>query len=170
MGRAWSRCVPHRATLKSKHRRRAQQARHGGRDATPASNAGTDPSADLQDLFFKPSGRQSRDRNRVDTKTRQLCRQVQQRLEIALGELQDPLLQGLWVESVEPEGGGRTLLVHVVVDDGAALLEVLDRLKAAQGHLRNEIAAAIHRKRTPLLVFMATPATALAGQEGEHIE
>ena len=84
-----------------------------------------------------------------------------------MGELEDPLLQGLWVESVEPEGGGRTLLVHVAVDDAAAVLEVLDRLKAAQGHLRSEIAAAIHRKRTPMLVFMATPAGVLMPQEDE---
>lgn len=81
---------------------------------------------------------------------------MQRRLDLALGELDDPLLQGLWVRAVIPEPGGRSLLVEVV-SSGGSVAQVLARLHAARGRLRQDIAAAIHRKRTPDLQFMVVP-------------
>jgi ribosome-binding factor A len=104
-----------------------------------------------------------------------LCRQVQRRLDLALAELDDPLLQGLWIQSVVQEPGGRALLVEVVVPDLAAVASTLARLEAARGHLRSEVAAAIHRKRTPHLQFVVVSQAVLLapdddeqdGEEGE---
>ena len=87
-----------------------------------------------------------------------MCRQVQRRLDLALGsELADPVLQGLWINAVTPEPGGRTLLVEVVVPDVSRVDVVLQHLNAARGLLRSEIAEAIHRKRTPHLRFIVIP-------------
>ena len=114
-------------------------------------------------LFFQqPSGRSSSrhfSNNPDNPRSRQLCRQVQRRLDLALAELDDPLLQGLWIQSVVQESGGRALLVEVVVPDPAAVAPALARLDAAKGHLRCEVAAAIHRKRTPPLQFVVVSQT-----------
>ncbi|MEM6989329.1 MAG: hypothetical protein AAF721_02490 [Myxococcota bacterium] len=84
-----------------------------------------------------------------------MCRQIQRRLDIALGgELDDPALQGLWVQSVRPLGGASTLVVHVVAPSVEQASAAAARLGAARGYLREEIAAAIHRKRTPYLEFV----------------
>lgn len=100
-----------------------------------------------------------------------LCRQVQRRLDLALAELDDPLLQGLWIQSVVQEPGGRALLVEVVVPDVSMVAPTLARLEAARGHLRSEVAAAIHRKRTPHLQFVVVPqVTLLLGPDGEEDE
>ena len=96
---------------------------------------------------------------RRDKKTEQLCRQVFRRLALALGELDDPLLQGLSVDSVQPEPGGGALVVTVCMPPGAPAndeAQVLTRLDGVAGRLRSEVAAAIHRKRTPRLVFSVT--------------
>jgi len=120
-------------------------------------------------LFFQqPSGRSgsrhSND-NPDNPRSRQLCRQVQRRLDLALAELDDPLLQGLWIESVVQEPGGRALLVAVVVPNPAAVVITLARLDAAKGHLRCEVAAAINRKRTPNLQFVVVSQTAMMEED-----
>lgn len=121
----------------------------------------------LETLFFQqPSGR-SGPRHSNDNKARQLCRQVQRRLDLALAELDDPLLQGLWISSVVQEPGGRALLVEVIVPDLAAVARTYARLEAARGHLRCEVAAAISRKRTPHLQFVVVPQTAMSPYEPE---
>lgn len=95
-----------------------------------------------------------------------MCRQVQRRLDIALGgELHDPVLQGLWVNAVRPEPGGRSLLVQVIVDEAERAAQVRTHLDAARGLLRSEIAGALHRKRTPHLHFIVTPAAVLLHPE-----
>ncbi|MEM9453483.1 MAG: ribosome-binding factor A [Myxococcota bacterium] len=112
----------------------------------------------LDSLYFSTrSGRRGRSGTSHDTKSLQLCRQVQRRLDLALGELDDPLLQGLWVRAVIPEPGGRSLLVEIVSSGASPVHAILERLDVARGHLRHEIAAAIHRKRTPYLQFMVVP-------------
>jgi ribosome-binding factor A len=119
----------------------------------------------LETLFFKqPSGRSGSRHSRDDSddpRSRQLCRQVQRRLDLALAELDDPLLQGLWIQSVVQAPGGRALLVEVVVPDVDAVAPTLARLDAAKGHLRCEVAAAISRKRTPHLQFVVVPLTSM---------
>lgn len=95
-----------------------------------------------------------------------MCRQVQRRLDVALGgELDDPILQGLWVNAVVPEPGGTALLVEVVAPDPARIDEVFAHLSAARGWLRSEVAAALQRKRTPYLHFVVVPATGLREED-----
>lgn len=148
--------------LSNNSHRRGRRSRRPG-----AAEAGLP----LETLYFSSrSGRRGRPGNGHDTKSLQLCRQVQRRLDLALGELDDPLLQGLWVRAVIPEPGGRSLLVEVVSSGGAAVHEILERLDAARGHLRSEVAAAIHRKRTPHLQFMVVPQTPLQVEHDEEGE
>jgi ribosome-binding factor A len=103
----------------------------------------------------------SNDRSRKDERKReQLCRQVQRRLAIVMGgEIEDPMLQGLDVEFVTAVAGGSSLLVGLRVlgvageDRQVDVHSMLERLNAMKGRLRNEVASAIHRKRTPELLF-----------------
>lgn len=87
----------------------------------------------------------------------QLCRQVEERLGLVLaGELADPLLQDLYVAAVEPEPGGVNLVVHLALPPhrgDISPIAVLQRLAGLRAFLREEIAAAIHRKRAPGLLF-----------------
>jgi ribosome-binding factor A len=100
-----------------------------------------------------------------------MCRQVQRRLDMALGsELSDPSLQGLWVEDVTPVGTGSSLLVRVIVPDATRVARVMQQLDAAKGYLRSEIASAIHRKRTPHLQFIVLPQAALTLPEEDDDE
>jgi ribosome-binding factor A len=131
------------------------------RGRKPRREEQPDHALPLENLFFsRPSGRRGPRHffdHRDDPRSRQLCRQVQRRLDLALAELDDPLLQGLWVLSVVQEPGGRALLVEVVAPAHAGAAPILARLEAARGHLRCEVAAAIHRKRTPHLQFVVVP-------------
>lgn len=101
--------------------------------------------------------RPSRSRSRESRKTRQLCHQVRRTLELVLqGEFSDARLHNLQVLSVEPAPNCSQLAVTVATDQvtsGAELAEIGRRLDAVSGHLRSEVAAAIHRKRTPRLLF-----------------
>jgi ribosome-binding factor A len=90
-------------------------------------------------------------------KQQQLCRQVEERLGLVLaGEVDDPLLQDLWVVDVAPEPGGGRMVVRLARAPGTREVPaaaLLPRLDALRPFLRGEIATAIHRKRTPDLVF-----------------
>jgi ribosome-binding factor A len=106
-----------------------------------------------------------------DRKVKQLCREVHRVLtEVLSGEVSDPRVAGLLVDSVAPAPDASRLLVLVLLprgeDDAAAILVGLDRLK---GFLRAEIAAAIQRKRTPELGFQVLTPGAL-GDIDEHGE
>lgn len=61
------------------------------------------------------------------------------------------------MHEVVPQPGGRSLIVQVGGFDPLRVPELLRRLDAAKGRLREEIAAAINRKRTPHLLFMIAP-------------
>ena len=95
--------------------------------------------------------------NRAARKTLQLCKQVERELSLALaGDCADPVLGDLQVLSVEPAPNSARLLVTVSPSPSAAPLdanEVTAHLARASGKLRCEIAAAIHRKKTPELAF-----------------
>jgi ribosome-binding factor A len=95
----------------------------------------------------------ARARRKVD----QLCRQVEERIGLVLaGEVDDPALQDLYVVEVVPEPGSGRLIVRLASPPGLAqpdVAEVLPRLDALRPYLRGEVAEAIHRKRTPDLVF-----------------
>lgn len=87
-------------------------------------------------------------------KARQLCCQVADTLNYALGD--DAALAGLLVVSVEPAPDSTCLLVTLCPQlddeplDGRAMMA---RLEASAGRLRFEVAAAITRKRAPKLLF-----------------
>src|SRR5262249_35734345 len=88
-------------------------------------------------------------------KALQLCDQVAQTLGFVLvGECGDDLLRDLVVEAVVPAPNSAHLLVTVAMPaDGPDPARVLEHLQAAMGMLRSEVAAAIHRKKVPLLTF-----------------
>jgi ribosome-binding factor A len=88
-------------------------------------------------------------------KALQLCRQVAETLNLALGDCADPLLQELIVCEVRPCPDTSRLLVRVQSGTGAAVNPALaaERLRAATGRLRGEVASAVHRRRAPDLLF-----------------
>lgn len=93
----------------------------------------------------------------VDRKLLQLCRQVADTLNLVLsGECDDDVLRSLHVARVVPAPNASQLLVIVSpawTGEKLQPSEVLDRLAAHAGHLRNEVAAAITRRRAPRLTF-----------------
>ncbi len=93
----------------------------------------------------------------LDRKELALCHKVQHALESAIAaECKDEVLNELTVLSVEPEPTTRRLRVWLrrrAEMNANEREDVLTRLAAARGFLRAEVAAAIHRKRTPELVF-----------------
>lgn len=108
---------------------------------------------DFHELRARP---ESRAQNvKQDRKMKQLCRQVQRTLSLAIGgELADPMLSELWVEDVWPAPDAGRLCVRLRVPQrGASVAEIHRRLGAVEGFLRAEIARAITRKRAPQLSF-----------------
>jgi len=104
----------------------------------------------------------------------QLSRQVEERLALVLGgEVDDPHVSALTLLGVEPEPGSGHLVVVLALPVGAGAGEaqiVMRRLEALRSYLRSEIAGAIHRKRTPNLVFRVVPAPRRPGDEDEEVE
>lgn len=143
--------------MSSRRDRRGHRPRHGD----PRAHA-PDPTTSF---FESETGHDGEGTGRPDPKVLRVCRQVQQRLALALAELDDPALAGAWIDTVRPEPGGASLRVAVVVDDAARAAIVHRHLEVARGLLRAEIAAAIHRKRTPHLQFDVLPMTVLPGIE-----
>jgi ribosome-binding factor A len=105
----------------------------------------------------------------VDRKAAQLCRQVAVTLDEVLAECGDDVLRSLRVVDVTPFPDVSRLVVSVSpVDPGAPGAPgpevVLRHLEHAGGHLRCEVAAAVTRKRAPLLVFRVH-GSAIAGDQ-----
>jgi ribosome-binding factor A len=93
-------------------------------------------------------------------KTRQLCGQVFRTLSLALSELEARWGWGLAVDGVEPAPDATRLRVRVTFGGTRSLDEALDalaRLQSFSGRLRQEVAAAITRKKVPELIFELTP-------------
>jgi ribosome-binding factor A len=95
----------------------------------------------------------------AEWKTLRFTRQVQESLAIALAACGDPVLSVLAVDSVVPAPDAGHLLVTVsfAVDPIPDPLKALERLHAATGWLREEIAPTISRKRVPELAFRFAP-------------
>ncbi|WP_165247321.1 ribosome-binding factor A [Paludisphaera soli] len=91
-------------------------------------------------------------------KAMQLCHQVAVTLSEVLADCGDPLLQGLRVVNVEPAPDASRLVVALECDEDRALDRVEGHLAKASGHIRGEVAQAITRKRTPVLIYHLTPA------------
>jgi ribosome-binding factor A len=103
--------------------------------------------------FFQPI----RKRDKARRKSQQLCRQVHKTLDLVFsGETHDELLGDLRIVSVTSSEDTSALLVAVVADvppDRFDRAQIEARLAKMSGRLRSEVAGAITRKRTPLLVF-----------------
>ncbi len=104
-----------------------------------------------------------RDPSGGNRKLSQLCQQVFEALTYALMGSADEALRVLAVVSVVPAPDASRLLVTIrpsEVPVGMSPDElirradsILERLGRARGYLRSEVAASIHRKRTPELTF-----------------
>jgi ribosome-binding factor A len=93
-------------------------------------------------------------------KLERLCAQVEQVVSLSLGGSQDERLRNLLVHSVHAVPDGSRLVVSVAA--GAEVsLDGLDDIYGALLHagpwLRRQVAAEIHRKRTPELTFQVLP-------------
>lgn len=109
----------------------------------------------------------SRSPGAAQRKTLQLCRQVERALMFVLSDSEDEILRDLMIVAVEPAPNAGRLLVTT-----APLYEMIDpidataRLQAARGWLRCEIAASIHRRKVPDLLFRCV-ASSSSGIESE---
>jgi ribosome-binding factor A len=96
----------------------------------------------------------------AERKSRQLCRQVERTLNLALAD--SPAGAGvddLFVDAVTVAPHGGPLIVHVVVPADRTVADALSALRAGAPRLRAEVARAIVRKRAPELAFVpAMPA------------
>ncbi len=100
-------------------------------------------------------------------KGRQICQQVQEALVGILADCADDVVRSLCVVMVEPAPHTGRLLVTVAVDPTADVIDpatIATHLHRATGWLRHEIAHAIHRKRTPEIVFALIPGEPGSGQ------
>ena len=104
-------------------------------------------------IFFRKDG----DRKPRRHKARQLAKQVGEVVDgLLAGSSSDPILASLTVVGVEPAPDAATLLVTVARAESAEAIppgEILAHLAQASGWLRSEVAAAITRKRAPVLVY-----------------
>jgi ribosome-binding factor A len=90
-----------------------------------------------------------------DRKARQLCRQVQRALNLALADRhEDDGLNELFDDDVTPAPDCARLLVHVVIPASRSLTAVMASLRQDTPRLRSEVATAISRKRAPELSFV----------------
>lgn len=97
-------------------------------------------------------------RNQKDKqKSSRICNEVAKVLSMALmGEMSNPMLQGLQIVSVTAEGDGQYLCVsvgHYDTEFKVSESQVVAALKRVQGYLRSTITQRINRKRVPTLLF-----------------
>ncbi|HEY0192795.1 MAG TPA: hypothetical protein VGC42_16865 [Kofleriaceae bacterium] len=96
----------------------------------------------------------SHDRGHRGHKDLQVCRQVFDALSLAMGELDDPLIVELVLESVTPAPNASRVQINLMparagIDREAALAA----LAKVTPELRAQVAAELTRKRVPELVF-----------------
>jgi len=114
--------------------------------------SGVGPEDGIDPRYLVPS---PEDRH-VGRKQMQLCRQVGRTLLEVLAGCGDGVLRELEVASVTPAAGPGRLLVTLRRSASATPCEpavIRQRLARAQGLLRSEVAAAVHRRKAPELLF-----------------
>jgi hypothetical protein len=109
---------------------------------------------------------------RTERKARQLCAQVAETLgDVLAGQSGDDVLRSLYVVSVVPAPNVGRLLVTVAPLPGAGEApepaRVSERLEHASARLRCAVAAAITRRRAPLLDYRFALPARPAGGTGE---
>jgi ribosome-binding factor A len=109
----------------------------------------------------------SAEEDRQGRKSKQLCRQAAETLDLVLsGDCRDETLQSLRVLSVVPAPNSSRLLVTVGTDLPQGQVDrqsILERLAEQMGRLRCEVAASIHRRKAPSLVFNVVALARSAG-------
>ncbi len=90
-------------------------------------------------------------------------------LDEVLADCGDGVLRALRVAAVVPFPNASRLLVTVAPLDGRPAPEVapkvvMEHLERASGHLRHEIAAAVTRKRAPLMLYRLAEPTHVGAQ------
>ncbi len=93
---------------------------------------------------------------RRDPSVARFLSQVSDALHLALASADDPRLADAALVDVIVSPGSGPLRV-VVAAPIASVDDVLAALDASRGRLRSEVAASIHRKRTPELSFVVVP-------------
>jgi ribosome-binding factor A len=120
---------------------------------------------DFAEALEEDSSKRDSARRQAEHKTRQLCRQVQRALNLALAERGLDLgLEELYVDEVTPAAGYGRLFVHFVAPPSLSLPDVLFSLGRMAPRLRAEVARAISRKHAPELSFI--PAVRAGGSDG----
>jgi ribosome-binding factor A len=95
---------------------------------------------------------------RLEQKTRQLCRQVQRALSLALsGQFLGGVLEEVFIVEVSAMAGCGRLLVQVAIPTGQLASTVLAELRDHTPRLRSIVAECISRKRLPELSFVVVP-------------
>jgi len=127
--------------------RRRSKPRDLSRFAAELSHEdGTDP----REFHAKPFA----SRKQAGRKCDQLCEQVRQSLQTSLEACGDSVMQSLIVVDAEPAAhSGRLRIRLQSSEEGLLTQQAVLRLERASGHLRSEVAAAIHRRYAPELVF-----------------
>jgi ribosome-binding factor A len=101
--------------------------------------------------------RDERGGHRGRHKDLQVCRQVFDALSLALAEIDDPEIEQLALISVEPAPTAARVVVTFAAPDGCDAAAALERIRELGAELREEVAAEVHRARTPVLVFRIAP-------------
>lgn len=98
--------------------------------------------------------RDDRSHHHADRKLQQLCKQAKQALQLTLHTLPEiESLVGVWVVRVEPAPHAGRLCATVAVADVRQRELAAAALERAIGRMRDELARAITRRRTPELTF-----------------
>jgi len=107
--------------------------------------------------------------HQADTKTIQLCHQVEEAISCALVCSTSPILRDLCVLSVEAMKGAAALRVLVTMEGDEEethdLQQTKEALERAKGYFRGEVARSIHRKRVPSLDFTVVPSQTRVAQD-----
>lgn len=130
---------------------------------------GAEDGMDPRDFFRPP-----RISRKEDHRTERLCHQVAEVLHLVLASalqsvLADEIYECLLVERVAPAPNASRLRVTLrwQGESTALVVEEVERgLALASGRLRCEVAAAITRRKAPLLVFEILPPTLWGADEG----
>lgn len=101
-------------------------------------------------------GRRKGSGRKKEKKAKQVCKQAEVTVQLALNVLLDEALQDLRVVRVEPAPDSRRLLVVVAPRSGSTRMtehDAAEVVRKVEGLLRTELASALHRKRVPSLTF-----------------
>lgn len=95
-------------------------------------------------------------KQRKEQKAKQVCKEAEVTVQLALSALLDEALQELRVNRVEPAPDSRRLLVVLEARSNSTHMtehEAGEALRKVERRLRMDLASALHRKRVPSLTF-----------------